>query len=51
MRTRIRVVLACEVCGGRNYKTTRSATPGAAALKLKKYCSTCKGHTIHHESK
>ncbi|MBI5480494.1 MAG: 50S ribosomal protein L33 [Deltaproteobacteria bacterium] len=51
MGTRVRVVLACEVCGSRNYKTQRTGRPGARPLKLKKYCPACKTHTVHHESK
>ncbi|MCS6902640.1 MAG: 50S ribosomal protein L33 [Polyangiaceae bacterium] len=48
---RVKVVLACEVCGGRNYKTTRSTAPSTAALKMKKYCATCGKHTVHQESR
>ncbi len=51
MTARLKVVLACEECGARNYKTTRSTAPDAKALKIKKYCTACAKHTIHHESK
>jgi large subunit ribosomal protein L33 len=51
MGARIKVVLACEVCGTRNYKTTRSPAPGASALKIKKFCPQCNEHTVHQESK
>ena len=46
-----RAVLACTVCGSRNYRTTRVVKNGATALRLKKFCRTCKQHTIHQETK
>jgi len=49
--TRVKIVLACEVCGTRNYKTTRSGAPDAKALKIKKYCAACGKHTVHQESR
>jgi large subunit ribosomal protein L33 len=45
-----KVVLACGECGERNYKAQRSTGPEAKALTLKKFCSKCNKHTIHHES-
>ena len=45
-----KVVLACEVCGERNYKTQRPAGHDAKALTLKKFCPKCNKHTVHHES-
>ncbi len=48
---RIKVVLACENCGRRNYKTTRAGSPGAKPLALKKFCTACNAHTLHHESR
>jgi large subunit ribosomal protein L33 len=46
------VTLACSECKSRNYKTTKSADPGAArALEIKKYCKQCKKHTLHRETK
>ncbi len=51
MTTRVKIVLACEACGERNYKTTRSSAPGAKALSIKKFCTHCAKHTLHHESR
>ena len=48
---RVKIVLACEVCGARNYKTSRSSVPGAKALTMKKFCAGCAKHTVHHESR
>jgi large subunit ribosomal protein L33 len=44
------IALACTECESRNYKTTRKLDqPGQ--LSLKKYCPTCKKHTLHKETK
>ncbi len=48
---RIDIALSCGDCGARNYKTTKAAREGAAAIKLSKFCSHCNKHTIHLESK
>ena len=50
-RKRLRIALACEVCGARNYKTTIARREGAQPLQLKKHCTTCNSHTLHRESK
>jgi len=54
MRTRkagrLPIVLVCTVCGGRNYKTTRSRQPDNKPISLKKFCRTCDGHTLHLET-
>jgi len=53
MGERVKVALACDVCGARNYHTTKAPRGGAAAerLTLKKFCPTCGRHTQHLESK
>ncbi|HVU04850.1 MAG TPA: 50S ribosomal protein L33 [Polyangiaceae bacterium] len=50
-KKRTPVALACSVCKTRNYKTTKSRADGTAPLKLKKFCKTCDGHTIHEETR
>jgi large subunit ribosomal protein L33 len=50
MADKKKVVLACEVCGERNYKARRSEGPEAKALAMKKFCPKCNTHTVHHES-
>ena len=47
---RVRVALACEVCGSRNYKTTRKPEQ-KERLALKKFCPACGRHTLHRESR
>lgn len=47
---RIRIALACSVCGARNYKSTKSQREGEP-LSLKKFCSHCNQHTVHIEGK
>ena len=50
MAERVAVSLACTECESRNYKTTRKLDQ-MGQLSLKKFCPTCKRHTIHKESK
>jgi large subunit ribosomal protein L33 len=49
---RKRISLACDVCGARNYKTTKNSRlkPGER-LQLKKFCPACQQHTQHSETK
>jgi large subunit ribosomal protein L33 len=48
---RQRVVLVCEVCGARNYRTTKARKAAQNRLALKKFCPACNKHTLHRESK
>ena len=48
---RIIVILSCEVCKEQNYTTTKNKTNLQGKLELKKYCSRCKKHTLHKETK
>ena len=50
MGERARIVLVCEECGARNYKTTK-ASEQRERLEIKKFCAACKKHTVHKESK
>ncbi len=47
------VTLECEVCGERNYTTTKSKNMmlQRTKLHLKKYCPRDKKHTMHKEVK
>jgi large subunit ribosomal protein L33 len=47
---RTTVAMACKECQARNYRTTRKPTL-AGPLELKKFCSNCKRHTVHGETK
>ena len=48
---RITVALSCSACGSRNYKTSKAARDGSPPLKLKKFCTHCKQHTLHVEGR
>jgi large subunit ribosomal protein L33 len=50
MAERVTVSLACSQCESRNYRTTRRPDQ-KGQLSLKKFCPTCKGHTVHKETK
>lgn len=47
------VTMECEVCGERNYTTTKTKNMIQTRVKLnvKKYCPRCKKHTPHKEVK
>jgi large subunit ribosomal protein L33 len=49
---RVKVALACEQCGARNYHTTKVRKAGVPErLTLKKFCPSCVRHTMHKETK
>ena len=50
MGDRIEVALVCSECAARNYKTTRKPDM-MGQIELKKFCPSCKKHTIHKEAK
>jgi large subunit ribosomal protein L33 len=43
--------LACSVCKTTNYFTKKTKLTAEKKLELKKFCSSCKKHTAHKESK
>lgn len=45
------VVLACETCKERNYTTVKNKKTTKDRMELKKYCPTCRQHTLHKETK
>lgn len=45
---RVSVSLCCQVCGRRNYKTTKRID---ATLEIKKFCKLCGVHTVHIAAK
>lgn len=49
--SRILVGLSCEVCGNLNYVNEKNKVNMTTALKLKKYCRTCKKRQPHKEKK
>jgi large subunit ribosomal protein L33 len=49
------ILFACEKCKRKNYSSVKSKSSGkpktGGKLKLKKFCSSCKTHTPHKETK
>ena len=43
--------LACDECKERNYSQVVGKKRAAGALKLSKYCSRCRRHVMHKETK
>lgn len=43
--------LACEKCKRRNYNTTRNRRLKPDRMQLKKYCNSCRAHTLHKETR
>lgn len=48
---RLNVTIACSECKNRNYITSKNKKNNPDRLEIKKYCSTCKTHTSHKETK
>jgi len=45
------IILACNGCKRRNYNTTKNKKKTTERLELKKYCPSCRAHTVHRETK
>jgi len=41
------IILACEECKNRNYTTTRNKRKHPNRMELKKFCPSCRKHTVH----
>jgi large subunit ribosomal protein L33 len=48
---RIVVTLACTNCKHRNYTTSKNKKNSPERLELRKFCTTCREHTAHRETK
>ena len=48
---RVKVVLACEQCGTRNYTTSKDRAKQPDRIEQKKFCRTCNAHTKHRETR
>ncbi|OCA81037.1 50S ribosomal protein L33 [Bacillus sp. FJAT-27225] len=46
-----KAVLACSVCGSRNYSVSASSKVKTERLELKKFCKTCNASTVHKETR
>jgi len=45
------VILACGTCKRRNYNTSKNKRKHPDRVEFKKYCSFCKTHTPHKETR
>lgn len=45
------ITLKCTVCGEQNYRTPKNKQNDPERLELNKFCSKCRKHTTHKESK
>ena len=43
------IILACEDCKNKNYTTTRNKRKHPNRMELKKFCPTCRKHTVHKQ--
>lgn len=43
--------LKCAECSSFNYLTVRNKLNSPDKLQLRKYCKSCKKHTLHKEAK
>ncbi len=48
---RVAVTLACGECKRRNYMTSKNKKTTPERIEFKKYCSHCRTHTLHKETK
>ncbi len=48
---RVAFTIACTECKNRNYNTTKNKKNNPDRIEMKKYCPTCKTHTLHKETK
>jgi len=45
------ITLCCTECKNKNYITSKNKNNTPDRMDIKKYCNTCKKHTIHREEK
>jgi large subunit ribosomal protein L33 len=45
------ITLECTECNERNYTSEKNKRNDPNRLELKKYCSRCRLHTLHRETK
>ena len=45
------ITLQCTVCKERNYTTTKNKKNDPDRMELNKFCSRCRKHTPHRETK
>ncbi|MRR29546.1 50S ribosomal protein L33 [bacterium] len=45
------ITLACSECKERNYTSEKNKRNDPNRLEMNKYCSHCRKHTLHRETK
>ncbi len=45
------ITLQCNDCKERNYTKTKNKKKNTERLETKKFCSRCRHHTVHRETK
>jgi large subunit ribosomal protein L33 len=45
------ITLQCNTCKERNYTTVKNKKNDPDRLEIKKFCSRCRKHTAHRETK
>jgi large subunit ribosomal protein L33 len=45
------VALVCDACKRKNYTTSKNKKTKPEKLALRKFCPSCRTHTVHKESK
>jgi large subunit ribosomal protein L33 len=45
------ISLQCEQCKRRNYTSSKNKKISTEKLALRKFCPSCRTHTVHKESK
>ena len=48
---RDQILLSCDQCKRKNYRTSRNKKLSTEKLEQKKYCAACRTHTLHKEGK
>ncbi|NLA05323.1 MAG: 50S ribosomal protein L33 [Firmicutes bacterium] len=48
---RVTIHLECTQCRERNYSSQKNKRNNPDRLEVKKYCSRCRKHTLHKETK
>jgi large subunit ribosomal protein L33 len=48
---RLTITLECTVCRERNYTTEKNRRNDPSRLELKKFCSRCRNHQLHRETR
>ncbi|MDD3049511.1 MAG: 50S ribosomal protein L33 [Candidatus Cloacimonetes bacterium] len=45
------IILECQECKNRNYTTTKNKKKHTDRLQTNKYCSNCRKHTVHKQTR